>query len=401
MIIGWHQTKKTIPGPKILLLMHFDVVPVEKSWEKAFSMTINDDPQFGETAEGRGVTDMKGSIAALLNSLTSISAIDTNICIAFTSDEELGGFYGTNNLVAEVFLKKKKWMPNYVITGDAAGEEIINLRRNAHFIRATFPRTKKTIRGKKIERTFNTTINSSKTSHAAYFRSEIDKHAVYEASHHFKSNEKEYVFILNDNQFIKSNVIPKKIVLESISEDEHESEEFEIEDSFTQIIRMLSELVTIPLPQGKSALGTNITPNIINFFEDTFEILIDLRSMLHATEKSMIEDALRSLFKQTIFEPQIEIVSSAGPIITKEDSILVKSAKEAWKNVTGNEINTAERGGATDARYFSYRGIECIDIGPIGFNVHGTHETVVLESLERLSSFFPELIKILSSKKEN
>jgi acetylornithine deacetylase/succinyl-diaminopimelate desuccinylase-like protein len=194
MMLGWHQSKKINPKPRILLLMHFDVVPVEKTWENAFVMTAREDPDFGLVAEGRGVADMKGSIAALLNSVKEISAIPNgDICLAFTSDEELGGFNGTKMLVTEVFLKNKKWMPNYVITGDAADEEIINLRRNAHFIRASFPRIKKIVRGKKFSRNFKTIIQSSKTSHAAYFKSDIDTHAVYEASKYFKSVENEYI----------------------------------------------------------------------------------------------------------------------------------------------------------------------------------------------------------------
>jgi acetylornithine deacetylase/succinyl-diaminopimelate desuccinylase-like protein len=399
MMLGWHQSKKINSTPRILLLMHFDVVPVEKSWENAFVMTVREDPDLGLVAEGRGVTDMKGSIAALLNSVKEISAMpNVDICLVFTSDEELGGFFGAKMLVKEIFLKKKNWMPNYVVTGDAADEEIINLRRNAHFIRATFPRIKKVLRGNKFSKIFKSTIRSSKTSHAAYFQSDIDLHAIYEASKYFKSNENEFVRILDEEQFIKSNVIPKEVEIETAVEDENGNEKFEVEVSFTEVIRILSDLLTIPLPKGRSSLGTNITPNLINFFDETFEILFDLRSMLSASENPIIEDSFRSLFSELPFEPQVEVEGSAGPIITEENSFLVQSAKKAWKNLTGTDINTAERAGTTDGRYFSYRGIESIDIGPIGFNIHGTKETVKIESLERLSAFFPEIVRILTEK---
>lgn len=401
IILGWYQTEKSKNSPRILLLMHFDVVPIELSWKKGFSMIKIEDPNLGLLVEGRGVADMKGAIAALLKSVKKITDIpDVDICLAFTSDEELGGFKGTNNLVSEIFLKKKNWMPNYVITGDAINEEIVNLRRNAHFIRMTFPRIKKIIEGVKKTLNFNSLIDNGKTSHAAYFRIERDIHALYEASNYFKANKDEYIYSLQDNQFIKSNVIPKKIILDSVLQITKSNAKFEIEESFTEIVRNLSNLITISLPKGQSALGINISPNMISFFDDTFEILIDLRSMLPATEKLKIEKALLSLFSEIKYKPKIDIESLAGPLITAENSFLIQSAKKAWKIVTGKEIITSERAGATDSRYFSYRGIECIDIGPVGYNVHGTRETVVLDSLKRLSAFFPEIVRILSSKEE-
>ncbi|OLS16515.1 MAG: Succinyl-diaminopimelate desuccinylase [Candidatus Heimdallarchaeota archaeon LC_3] len=407
MLVAWHRPEKHKNATRILLLMHFDVVPAEKTWKNAFKMTTRDDSELGKVAEGRGVTDMKGGVSALLASVKKISEFTNgDICIGFTSDEELGGARGTANLLSEIFRKKKNWMPQYVITADAAGEEIINLRRNAHFIRATFPRTKKKITGIKKVLTFNSKIISAKTSHAAYYRKEIDQHAVYEASKYLDKNN-EYILSITGKEFLKTNIIPKEVVLELVVpnnnniKDPKNSLEYEIEDSLTEIMKMLHILPSIPLPQGKTSLGTNITVNIINLFEERIEMLIDLRSMLKSTDKELLEDSFRSLFSSIRFEPKVEIQSFAGPIITPEDSLLVRSAKKAWKSVTGKDITTAERGGATDARFFSHLGIECIDIGPIGFNVHSTNETVVLESLKRLSNFFPELVKTLSSKEMN
>ena len=95
MLLGWLRNSITPTSPRILILMHFDVVPVNKNWENAFTMITKEESNLGLTAEGRGVADMKGSIAALLISLEQLSKVQNgDICLAFTSDEEIGGARG-------------------------------------------------------------------------------------------------------------------------------------------------------------------------------------------------------------------------------------------------------------------------------------------------------------------
>ena len=398
MVLGWHQPNKN--SPLVCMLSHFDVVPADAEWEEAFSLAITEDKELGTVAVGRGVSDMKGPLSAVLTALPHIANIPHgNFCLAFTGDEEIGGKRGTGRLLSEVFLRRQM-MPKYVITGDAQGEEVINVRRNSFLVRAKLPRTRKVVKGRKVFLRFETRVKSSQTSHAAYFRKEVDKHAVYEAGDYVANPSASGIQIASfSGTWVKSNVLPTRVAIEAVEVSSVEEMDFEIEESLTRVLKVIPRLQAVALPDGKSSLGTNITPNVFRFSEDHFEILIDLRAMAHASEKDRIGDLVTGILDQSGYQSEVLVSGSAGPIYTPEDSVLVQAAKKAWLSVTGSQTRTAERAGATDGRFFSHLGIDCIDFGGRGFKVHGTGETAVVSSLENLAKFYPMLLRSLGTLK--
>lgn len=73
-------------NPSLSFLGHTDVVPVTDKWQNnPFTLTIKDNKYIG-----RGVSDMKGGIAAFLYALTKIdlNALKQGLRICFTYDEE-------------------------------------------------------------------------------------------------------------------------------------------------------------------------------------------------------------------------------------------------------------------------------------------------------------------------
>lgn len=94
----------TKPGKKPLLFAgHLDVVPaISKGWtHDPFAGTIEDGIVWG-----RGATDMKGGCAAILAAYTSLveEGITPDADLAFVCDEESGGIYGMQYLVAKNYL---------------------------------------------------------------------------------------------------------------------------------------------------------------------------------------------------------------------------------------------------------------------------------------------------------
>ncbi|NMC09700.1 MAG: ArgE/DapE family deacylase [Methanothrix sp.] len=85
----------------LVIYAHLDVVPAEGSWETdPFSLTRKNGRVYG-----RGVSDCKGSIAALIAALQALLQKDDakrrpthdlryNLCILLTTDEEVGGYSG-------------------------------------------------------------------------------------------------------------------------------------------------------------------------------------------------------------------------------------------------------------------------------------------------------------------
>jgi succinyl-diaminopimelate desuccinylase len=93
-------------NPKVFLAAHFDVVPASP---KLFNLKIK-----GGRAFGRGVYDMKFAIVCYLKLIeelkNDLKKMDFGIMI--TSDEEIGGFFGTKKLIEKGFKSKVVFLPD-------------------------------------------------------------------------------------------------------------------------------------------------------------------------------------------------------------------------------------------------------------------------------------------------
>jgi len=93
-------------NPKIFLAAHFDVVPASP---KLFNLKIKRKKAFG-----RGVYDMKFAIACYLKLIEELKndLKKMNFGIMITSDEEIGGFFGTKKLIEKGFKSKVVFLPD-------------------------------------------------------------------------------------------------------------------------------------------------------------------------------------------------------------------------------------------------------------------------------------------------
>lgn len=92
--------------PTVMLAGHIDVVPAA---DELFTLNKDADSYYG-----RGVLDMKGSIAVFLSVIDELAdQIDAfDIGIMITSDEELGGFNGTPKVLEAGYLPKVCILPD-------------------------------------------------------------------------------------------------------------------------------------------------------------------------------------------------------------------------------------------------------------------------------------------------
>jgi len=93
-------------NPKIFLAAHVDVVPGSS---KLFKLKIKNKKAFG-----RGVFDMKFAIACYLRLIEELkdNLKKMNLGIMITSDEEIGGFFGTKKLIEKGFKSKVVFLPD-------------------------------------------------------------------------------------------------------------------------------------------------------------------------------------------------------------------------------------------------------------------------------------------------
>ena len=111
-------------------LGHTDTVSYSNDWTfNPFELSESDGKLYG-----LGICDMKGSIAAILSSVSKIdfSKNKKGIKLFFTYDEEIG-FSGINELV-----DKKIKFPNNIIVGEPTNNEVINASKGLLELKITF-----------------------------------------------------------------------------------------------------------------------------------------------------------------------------------------------------------------------------------------------------------------------
>jgi succinyl-diaminopimelate desuccinylase len=101
----------------VLFLCHIDIVPGKI---EQFKLKINQNKIFG-----RGVLDMKGPLVASLDSFLNLWKIGRKqFLFAITSDEEIGGFNGSNLLT-------KTWFKNIknAVIPDSTGDDLVLIQK--------------------------------------------------------------------------------------------------------------------------------------------------------------------------------------------------------------------------------------------------------------------------------
>ncbi|MHA2028437.1 MAG: M20/M25/M40 family metallo-hydrolase [Candidatus Kariarchaeaceae archaeon] len=368
--------------PSILYSGHVDVVPWDDRWETDPTTMITTTEAGEEVVKGRGVSDMKSGIAALMTALPEISKTDLTMYFAITGDEEIGGEDGTRVIVD--YLVNENQLPKYVITADAAGMEIITRRRNVFDVFVSSQKDMRTIVGTTMKKSFYSDIISSQTSHAAYFRKKFDKHALKLAVDYLDDNG--YLPVSIKGKFVKINVIPNEVEIEYIIPDD-EGEELHYDFGLYALLNFASNIMDISFETlADSDYDINSTSNVIHNKKDKWELEVDIRAMLNQ-EADELDGQILLLRDNINWHLSIEVKKSIGFIATPNDSPLVKSTTNILKEL-GYSGKSAERGGATDGRFFAHHGIEAIDIGAIGWNVHGPNETATIKSIKDLVTFF-------------
>lgn len=103
----------------LVIYAHLDVVPPGDGWATdPFKVTVKD-----ERAYGRGVSDCKGSIAALVAALRTLLAKGMpkyNLSVLLTTDEEVGGYSGLCYLADEGRVKG-----DYMLCMDGFSDDVV------------------------------------------------------------------------------------------------------------------------------------------------------------------------------------------------------------------------------------------------------------------------------------
>ncbi len=367
----------------LLFLAHYDTVPVDPScWSyDPFNLTIVDGRGYG-----RGAVDDKANVAALMITLEKLASmkLPCRILYAFTGDEEIGGLHGAGYIARMLY--RENMLPRYLVNADGVGEKIITRRRKAYKIVVEAPSRKRVVRGsiEKIE--YKPFYPVSNHSHSAYFLHGVDSHPLITLSVFVRENNVSTARLYGS--FIKSNVVPGSVGLEYVVMGKNGGEVV-VDDGLRDLLEIVYPVTKLVFPTEKPSLyGVTITPNMYEYDGRVHRIVFDLRAMV--SNKKAIEEALANLIDSIGYGGRVRyrvVEGSGGYQYTPTSSLIARIFKDVLDSM-GIEPVFIEGPGASDSRHFTVYGVEAVDFGPRGGNVHGCNEYVVLDSLKRLPEIY-------------
>jgi len=316
-------------SPLVCFAGHTDVVPPGDSaqWlSDPFEPEIRDGKLYG-----RGVADMKGSLAAMITACERFvqGNPDHKGSIAFliTSDEESIAVDGTRKVVAA--LQARDENIDYCIVGEPSsskslGDVIRNGRRGS--------------------------LNGTLTVHG------IEGHVAYPE-------------LANNpiHQFMPA--------LSELCAAQWDSGN----DYFPPTSFQISNI--------HAGEGTNnVVPGFMN-------ALFNFRFSSELTEAD-IRERTEAIFDKHYTNYSLDWQLSGSPFIT-EKGVLTEAVSHAIKTVTGLDTELSTSGGTSDGRFIAPTGAQVVEVGPVNKTIHKVNEEVLVDDLDRLSAIYEESLGLL------
>ena len=329
-------------GEKVLQFNgHYDVVPPGTGWHTdPFQPVI-----IGNRLYGRGASDMKGGIAAILATMIHLAQTgepDIIVEAVLVPDEEIGGITGTGYLIRELGS-----IPDWVVIAEPSG----------------------------IDKIYN--------GHRGNLWLMIKVHG---RQAHGSSPW------LGDNAFEKM-ITYAKLFIEKYREIlETRISIFEYEDTNAS----KPSIAIGGLLQSAGAV--NIVPGLCGFS-------VDRRLIIEENVESVLEEIQKltsEISEKTGIKSEIEVISKSNPAYTPGESIIVEVLKDTIKSILNTEPKIIICNGGLDLKYYNEKKIPTVAYGPgIGEAAHKPDEYIELSHLNIAIRVYIELVKRLEQYDTN
>lgn len=316
-------------SPLFVFAGHTDVVPTgpEEDWNTPpFKPTLSDGFLYG-----RGASDMKGGIAAMVTAAETFVQANPNftgsIAFLITSDEEGPSLHGTRYVMQ--VLKERGIKIDYCIVGEPSsdtylGDQIRVGRRGS-------------LHGK--------AIIHGKQGHVAHPHLAVNPiHLGILALHELAHTE----WDKGNNDFPPTT--------------------FQITN----------------LHSGTGA--TNVIPGHLEaVFNFRFSTAITVEELQQRTE---------SILKNSGLGFEIEWKVGAEPFLTNHGK-LISYTKQAIKEISGRDVRLSTGGGTSDGRFIAPTGAELVELGVSHATAHHVNECVRAEELPMLSEIYQRILSLI------
>ena len=135
--------------------------------------------------------------------------------------------------------------------------------------------------------------------------------------------------------------------------------------------------------------GTGAT----NVIPGTVELLMNFRYSTE-TNHHRLERQVAEILDGHGLNYDIEWQLSGKPFLTAEGE-LVQAAQEAIVEVTGETTKLSTSGGTSDGRFIAPTGAQVVELGPVNATIHQVNECVSVEDLDRLSTVYARMLEKL------
>lgn len=319
-------------GPLVLFLGHTDVVPPgsAQDWTTPpFTPNIR-----GGQLYGRGATDMKGAIAAMVIAvkafLKQCPEPKGSIGFILTSDEEGPSTHGTKLVVEQLLARGEKI--DYCIIGEPSSDKKI---------------------GDQIRVGRRGSLHGSVKIHGT------QGHVAHP-------------------HLAKNPIHASMQVFHDIAHTEWDHGTKEFPPTSFQITNIHS---------GTGA--TNVIPGHL-------EALFNFRYSTAVTPET-IRERTEHQFKKHGLHYDIEWKIGAEPFLTHHGK-LITATQQAVRHVTGQTVKLSTGGGTSDGRFIAPTGAELVELGTLHTTAHQVDEHIGLDDLENLAKIYEKMLEELIGK---